>query len=159
MIRAILFGFILFSLVSCTSEDSGEENGYAGLVGRWITASDSGSSLLITQVCCGSRSRVKGSLTWHGADLPLGPASMVNDYSVILPDSTSSPTHILVLKLDLNPEEEGALCRLEGVAESKGVGYSGSLPLSISSLRLVRWVLVPSGCEPWGDGLEWVKDR
>lgn len=160
MSRAILLGSILLLLAACSSEtDSGEENGYASLVGPWVSLPDSGFGLEITQVCCGPRSRVKGSITLDGEELPFGPASSVNDYTVILPDSASSVTHIVVLKLDLHPEEDGDLCRLEGMAESEGDGYSGSLPLSVSALRLFRWVQTPTGCEATGESLEWVKAR
>ncbi len=160
MRRAIPFGLILLLLAACSSQtDSGNENGYAALEGRWFPTSDSGSNLVITQACCGARSRVTGTLKWNGADIPLGPASTIVDYTVVLPDSASGPTHILAMNLELNPETDEALCRLEGLVESDGTGFSGSRPLSISSLRLVRWVVVPSGCEPMGDSLEWVKAR
>lgn len=160
MRRAILFGFILPFLAACMSQmDSGEINGYAALEGRWVPTSDSGSDLIITRACCGARSRVTGKLNWNGADIPLGPASTVIDYTVIMPESASGSTHILAMNLELNPESNEALCRLVGLVESDGTGFSGTRPLSISSLRLVRWVLAPSGCEPRGDSLKWVKAR
>lgn len=155
----ILFGLILL-LAACTSQtDSGKEKGYAALVGTWVSPVDSGSGLEITRACCGTRSQVTGSLKWYGAVLSIGPASTVNDYSVIRPDSGSSTIHIIALNLDLNGESEGALCKLDGVAESDGTGHSGSRPLAISALRLLRWVLGPTGCEATTDSLEWVKAR
>jgi hypothetical protein len=87
---------------------------YDQLTGTWRAEADTSFTLIFSQICCGSRPALKGSIRHGGQHLDLDPPSYANMYPIRKPDSSTAYAFELFLTSPLDP-----ICTIDGFVQDK----------------------------------------